>query len=62
MVAMVTVLGGDEGTMNLLLVQRERTDEQGQVKNVDEGRKRHAVTLSLVTCVGCVCDSWSGQD
>lgn len=55
MVAMMTVEKWVDWLVFLLLVQLKRADVQGQVKNVDEGRKRHAVDAVSVygfwTCV-----------
>jgi hypothetical protein len=43
MVAMMTVVDELDFLVELLLVQGKRTDVQGEVESVDEGRKRHAV-------------------
>jgi hypothetical protein len=51
MVAMVTVVERVDWAVGLLLVRREQAVVQGQVENVDEGRKRHADAVSVYVCV-----------
>jgi hypothetical protein len=65
MVAMVAVVGLVDWVVVLLLMELERTDVQGQVENVDEGRKRHAVdavSVNVWWCWSWICDSESGRD